>query len=303
MRQLNYEEFQKTLQKEIGSFLPQDAIYEMKLNCVEKNNVTLKALSIRKKGENVAPNIYLEEFFRRYREGKSLKEICTSIGQLIEQATVPDIAINELRNYENVKKKMEVHLVSKENNEAFLARGLYRLNEVGAEVVYIKLAQNVDGQAIVRVTNELMQKYKVSPEEVFAQAYENTIEQYPLKIMKINDVIGKSVGEGGENEPQMYVVTNDQQINGATVLLYPETLKKIEERVGGEYYILPSSVHEILAVPKKQTSMVAELRQMVRNINRSIVEPTERLAGEVFEYESKENQLHKCKIKEREIER
>lgn len=311
MKQLSYEEFQGALQKGIDSFLSQDAIYETEVNCVEKNNVSLTGLTIRKAGENMAPNFYLEPYYEQYQAGKSIEEICENIGALYKQMSIPDIAVREILNYEEVKEHLEIHLVSKENNEAYLAKGPYRLNEVGAEIVYIDLGKSEDGQATVRVTNELMQQYHLSPEALFAQAYQNTVEQHPLEIKTMQEVMGEIMGvemqelmgEIPVNEPQMYVVSNTQRINGATVLMYPDALKKIAERVGGEYYILPSSTHEILAIPKDQAPIPAELRQMVREINREQVEPTERLASEVFAYNAKENQLHKCVIKEREMER
>lgn len=256
MKQLSYEEFQKELQKEIGSFLPQDAVYETELNRVEKNNMTLQALSIRRVGENTAPNFYLKEYYNQYQAGKSL-------------------------------------------------------NEIGAEIVYVNLEKSEDGQTMMRVTNELMEQYHITPEALFAQAHQNTVEQYPLEIKTMHEVMREIMGmemdefpgEVHTDEPQMYVVSNAQRMNGATVLLYPDTLRKIEEKVGGEYYILPSSTHEVLAIPKNQAPTPTELRQMVREINRDQVKPTERLAGEVFLYKANESQLQKCVIKERGMER
>lgn len=135
MMQLSYEEFQEALQKEIGSFLPQDAAYETGLSHVEKNNVTLEALSIHRIGENAAPTFYLEEHYKQYQAVRSLKEICKNIGELYGQITFPNITIRELSSYEGVREHLEIHLVSKENNKAFLTKGPYRLNEVGAEIV------------------------------------------------------------------------------------------------------------------------------------------------------------------------
>ncbi len=311
MKQLSYGEFQEALKTEIDSILSQGGIYETKLNFVEKNNVSLTALTIRKAEETIAPNFYLERYYEQYQAGKSMEEICENIAILYEQIAVPDITLREITSYEEVKEHLEIHLVSKENNNAYLKKGPYRLNDVGAEIVYINLGKSEDGQAMVRVTKELMQQYHLPTEALFAQAYQNTVEQYPLEIKTMYEVMGEIMGmemqevagKIPKGEPQMYVVSNTQRMNGATVLMYPDALKKIAERVGGEYYILPSSTHEILAIPKNQAPTPRELRQMVREINRDQVEPTERLASEVFSYEAKENQLHKCVIKERGMER
>lgn len=311
MKQLSYGEFQEVLKNEIDSLLPHDTRYVTELNPVEKNNVSLTGLTIRKAGEAMAPNFYLEPYYEQYQAGKSMEEIGENIAILYEQIAAPDITLREVTSYTEVKERLEIHLVSKENNKAYLTKGPYRLNEVGAEIVYINLGKSEDGQAAVRVTKELIQQYNISPEVLFAQAYQNTVEQHPLEIKTMYEVMQEIMGAEMEqflgeipaDEPQMFVVSNTQRMNGATVLMYPDTLKQIAERVGGEYYILPSSTHEILAIPKNQAPTPTELRQMVREINRDQVEPTERLSNEVFSYEAKENQLHKCVIKERGMER
>lgn len=311
MKQLSYGEFQEALKNEIDSLLSQDTIYETELIPVEKNNVSLTGLTIRKAGEAMAPNFYLEPYYEQYQAGKSTEEIGENIAILYEQIAAPDFMLREITSYAEVKEHLEIRLVSKENNKAYLTKGLYRLNEVGAEVVYINLGKSEEGQASVRVTKELMRQYNISPEVLFSQAYQNTVEQHPLEIKTMHEVMQEIMGAEMEqflgeipaDEPQMYVVSNTQRMNGATVLMYPDALKKIAERVGGEYYLLPSSTHEILAIPKNQAPTPNELRQMVREINRDQVEPTERLSNEVFLYEAKENQLHKCTIKERGMER
>lgn len=49
-----------------------------------------------------------------------------------------------------------------------------------------------------------------------------------------------------------------------------------------DFYILPSSVHDVLLVPAKNDGNISDSRRMVRDINRDIVEPEERLSDEVY---------------------
>lgn len=306
MGQLNFEEFKEKIKEELGSYLPEQDSYTLELQKVEKNNVTQEAVVIQKEGSNLGATMYLEPYFKDYQEGDYVEEICQRIADVYEKNPAPEIDVTDFSNYEQVKDRLEIKMVSKEGNDAYLSTSPHQLNEIGAEIVYVNLGESEMGQATVRVTNQLLHRYGISMEELFAQAMENTKEQSPLRIQSMDEVMREMLGEDMPlpvSESPMYVISNPQRLNGATVILYPDALKEIREKVGSDYYILPSSVHELLAIPKGEAPSKAELRKMVREINESQVEPQERLSGEVYEYKGKQNELHKCVIKERELER
>lgn len=64
-----------------------------------------------------------------------------------------------------------------------------------------------------------------------------------------------------EGDP--YVLTNSSKINGAAVVLYPQCLQHIGENIGGNYYLLPSSIHEMIIMPENATMSRKELCEMV----------------------------------------
>ena len=45
---------------------------------------------------------------------------------------------------------------------------------------------------------------------------------------------------------QMYVLTNQKNIRGAAMMLYDDMLEKAAEKLGGDVYVIPSSIHETL---------------------------------------------------------
>ena len=92
----------------------------------------------------------------------------------------------------------------------------------------------------------------------------------------------------------MTVITNVQGINGAAAIFYPDQMDKIAERLGGDYFILPSSVHETLVVPDDGKMSFLELRSMVTEINATMVNPSERLTDEVYHYDSKDKVFEKA---------
>lgn len=78
-------------------------------------------------------------------------------------------------------------------------------------------------------------------------------------------------------------MTQAQRLHGANIMLYKEYLEIAAEKMNGDFYILPSSIHELLAVPVS-TAEIEKLRQMVKEANDNEVAPEEILGYEVYRY-------------------
>ena len=70
-----------------------------------------------------------------------------------------------------------------------------------------------------------------------------------------------------EDIGSMYVLTNTSGSLGAAALFYPDVKDKAAELLGSDYYILPSSVHEVILVPESPGINAAELCDMVKQAN------------------------------------
>ena len=66
--------------------------------------------------------------------------------------------------------------------------------------------------------------------------------------MKDQIVEGVMAGQGA---PSMYVLTNEDKLNGAAMILNPEAMEMVREAVGDDFFILPSSIHECLMCPRR----------------------------------------------------
>jgi hypothetical protein len=82
----------------------------------------------------------------------------------------------------------------------------------------------------------------------------------------------------------MYVMTNREKINGAAEILFPENLDKLSAKFDSDIYIIPSSVHEIIAVSAEGKD-ASELQEMVNEVNMNEVSLEERLSNEVYHYD------------------
>lgn len=88
----------------------------------------------------------------------------------------------------------------------------------------------------------------------------------------------------------MFVLTNDTKVNGAAAILNDDTRQEIADKVG-DFYVLPSSIHETLIIPKDAGMELRDLEQMVQEVNQTQVAPQERLLDHVYEYDAKEHEL------------
>ena len=71
------------------------------------------------------------------------------------------------------------------------------------------------------------------------------------------------------------VITVPDKTHGASVIAYQDFMDKAAERAGGDFYIIPSSIHELLIIPDDHTKDFKVLEDMVREVNATELEPEE----------------------------
>ena len=101
----------------------------------------------------------------------------------------------------------------------------------------------------------------------------------------------------------LYVLTNDTKSNGAAEILNDNVRQELADKIG-DFYVLPSSVHETLIIPKSEDMDRMQLEQMVRDVNETQVIPEERLSNHVYEYDAKAHELFRSdRAEERKMQR
>ena len=141
-----------------------------------------------------------------------------------------------------------------------------------------------------------MKYYKMTADEVFEKAIKNTMVNYPAVLHDL----GESVIQGTEDCENLlelpsgrapagagpgFVLTNSRFFWGAGALFYPGIMDRIREVLGGDFYVLPSSVHELILI-KVEDQDPQELADLVRSANRSVVKDSEILADDLYICES-----------------
>ena len=162
-----------------------------------------------------------------------------------EYGEVKDKLFSKVKHYDFLKEKTSLEYMT-----------IRRFADMAA-TVHVMLS----GYEVSVIVNEsLRNKWGVSVDELFTDALRNMQEQDPIQCLKLNDAFGLAYGS------PLYVVTNSSFINGAAMLLCDDFYKTAYEAVGRDFYIIPSSVHEVLVIPK-DVAEPCELRKIVNDIN------------------------------------
>lgn len=181
-------------------------------------------------------------------------------------------------DFEDIKDKLFIRICGVGINEedlSILANTKINNLAIAYNVLIDKLTDNLPIKSI-KITNELLDKYGVSKEELHKAAIQNSEKIFPAKYYKTNDLV------------PFNILTNEIGCLGAAALFYPNQIEKIAASLGGNYFVLPSSIHEVLVLPDYGNLNYMELEQMVKEINKTTVDRKDQLSNDVYYYDSKE---------------
>lgn len=298
---MNYEEFLNYVKESISKFMGEE--YVVTLNKVMKNNgLELTGLVIMKKGQMAAPTIYLDEFYEQYNLGCEMKKIFEEIIKLYEENSDNlNMDFTFFTDYTRVKDKILYKLLNYEENRQLLEDIPHRRFLDLAVVFYVEVSNDILGYGSVLIHNNHLDVWNITEKELYEVASENTPKHLKYRLCAMEEVVDEMMGnraddrslnEGMESCLDMYVLTNCNMVFGASCMMYNGLIKKISDILHCNLYILPSSIHELIIIPKnKFPQNKEELCDMVRCINEREVERTERLSNSVYEYVREKDEI------------
>ena len=299
---MRFEDFEERMKKAVERNLPEEwGGSEVSIRHVDKIGGSYEALTITHPIWNVGPSINLTEMYKQlngivppdWMISDYVRDIAAEAKNI--QSRVKDMP----DTYEEVKDSLYVKLVNYEANEEHLRTVPHRKVMDYALTVKngLKWTGNGAPEASYTVNNALMHSWGITQDQLIDDALANTEKILPLDFRPLSAVLGDMTGEYGpdEREPSnpLYVVSNNVKVDGAAALLYPGTLDKVSDRIGS-FYILPSSVHELLLMPEKWMNPDAgagDLDKMIRTVNATEVEPEDILGNRSFHYDAKTKSL------------
>ena len=291
---MNYQEFVGSVTGFLRESLPGGT--RLQLIPLEKNNgIIMDGLSVRKEGKRVAPMIYLDSYYREYLDGRSLRGICDQILECCEDSDFEEhFDVDFFREPERVRPTVAYRLINYEKNRELLQE-IPHLPFLDLAVVFYSLLTDTPvGHATVLIRNSHLELWGKNTSWLYEAAKENTEKLLPKRLVSMEDMIYE-LSEGKQEAEYagvpMYVLTNSRKSFGAACLLYDGVLGECFRRLEESYYLIPSSVHEVILIPASAVGDSRELCALVQEMNRTQVRSTEVLSDTVYLYSEETRRL------------
>lgn len=308
---MNYEDFIYEVCGRLKDRLGEDYIVYPE-EVIKSNDTIMKGVMItnNKVSTRTVPIIYLDEYYKKYKSTNDIDGCVESIIKMYKEATHKnmDEMIIDVFDWNKVSSRIYPIIMSKKMNNKLLKNLAYTtyLDLVVCYTIRLnELAQDIDEAIVsIRVRDDMLERWDINIEELHNKALENMkYDGYNIKSMAtvIKELMFNCDGncdctiEEIENvESEMYVLTNRSKIRGATGILNQELLEQFAEQGDSNFYILPSSVHEVILLIEEESMDVGELNEMVRQINEDQVHREDVLEEHVYYYNREQRKIEMC---------
>jgi len=269
--------------------------YELELTKVTKNNgLILNGIIVKREDSNIFPTVYIDDFYREDITVSEVEYLAMKLKKSIDRKPFDASSlIDDFKTFNNAKNRIVYKLINAEKNKELLTTIPYRRFH-NLAICYCYHVDEINGNdsGSVLIKNEHIKGWNVNEEELYLVAYENTLGQGPVSMCNLKDVVESLCGrEINISDVPLYMVSNEKKINGSYAMLYIDKMREFGDRIGDDYYIIPSSIHELLLIPKCSCADVKDLLTMVIEVNKTEVSKEEYLADSIYAYDSELNEI------------
>ncbi len=302
---MNYQDYKQILMDELWEQKPQE-ISEYQIKTIIKQNEKISdcVTPVYADGGNLAPILYLEQFYNPDYDTEKIKTLASQL-------------TNHFLEAHRVQSHFDISQINPHTAQTHLTLRLYNrsLNpEIEQTCAHIDcLDLMAVPRWIVGNTQEISSSFLVNrdvqrtllhmtDDELLKIARQNALNQH-FSVIGMNQLLRRMLKEVPEEVVSemvptdgevMFVMSNEEKQFGATALLFPELLKKASSIVGeSNFYVIPSSVHELVVIPCSRVDDPADLVFMMKSINAEQVAVQDRLGdGNVYRFDGQK--LHIC---------
>lgn len=279
----NYEEFKSEIQKYLQERYASSG-YEAKIIRVEHMNGVSEELTLDNTPWEAVPGIDLLSLYKIYLlfDMDKCLEYVTGTFKKCEEQDLAGIA----GTFAELKERILPKLVNRKRNSRLLENLVSRPFLDLAIIIRVSLPCGKDGACVViLLTKEIMENvWKVSEEEVFQAAYRNQQKE------RVIGTTMQNLFEDDRIEEMIAIICMKREETVASVLLRTDILQRIAREYQSSFYILPSSVHEIITV-KAEGHEEEDLREMILVVNQMCVKEAEQLSYHLYYFNAEKNKV------------
>ena len=317
---MNFENFIEEIKKMVKDYLGDNVRVEDK-TVLKNNGIRFTGIVILKEKQNCVPNIYLNGYYEQYKSGRCLCDIVCEIVRYYEEHKIENhVNMDCFSDFEYVKETLCFKLINCEKNKDLLKQ-IPHIPYLDLAIVFYCIVNNeCIGNGNILVRNEHLKKWNVSAKEIWQIAFKNTpviqkgkvtpMEDVICELMKqrmileiessIEEQVSSHISITGDmvdpiiremmekiyteaKGPKMYVAGNESKNFGAAVILYESFLSDFAKEIQSDFYILPSSIHEVILIPTgNEEDEAVKLKNMVYEVNHSELSEEEILSDSVY---------------------
>lgn len=287
---MDFNQFRKELEEKMIE-KTKDMPGSIQFQMVQKNGGPKHGIIFTPEGSSVGMTMYAEDGFKHYQEGNSIDKIAEDMAASMAAHS------NDLSEWSNIEELFVPEnifpvLVPAKGNEGLLEE-IPHIPFENLQVIFKFDLQSFVGGGTANVTNHYMKKQGWDEQKLMEIAMTNPIYRNQIKITPMEHLLfgppdGAAMDDLSnirEYEAPMVIVSNAARSYGASAILDQEAMGRISDAFQEDFYILPSSVHECIAVPKSEQPL-EELQAMVQEVNRMAVAPEAWLSDDVYQFDS-----------------
>ena len=289
---------------------------------MKNNGVEMTGLIFMERGSDIAAAIYLDSYYEEYEKGTPLGEIVRKVIRTYEERRPSErLNLDFFRDYAQVRTRLACRLVNLEKNRELLAQVPHQVWLDLAVVPCCVLMGDAFGCACILIRYGHMRDWETDEETLLADARGNMQKILRPECVPMMDFLydmmrqtaqeqlpgaepgderaGEQIldqaaellsGRIGTEEKGLLILSNTQHFYGASSLLYPDVQRLLKEG-GRGFFILPSSVHEVLLLEDTGREDRYELYRMVREVNEKNVPREEFLSDSVYYFDGKTGRI------------
>lgn len=151
----------------------------------------------------------------------------------------------------------------------------------------------------VLIRNEHLKTWGKDLNTVFSDARKNTPRVFPAELTPMSDFLQNAFPNSNEfidpdrdcvMKSELFILSNAIRQHGAICTLYDDIMNQIGKTLQDDFFVIPSSVHEVLLLKASDTDCM-ELNEIIREVNETTVIPEEILSDHAYFYSRDRKEL------------
>lgn len=256
----------------------------------KNNNMNRNGLSIAPSNSIISPQIYIDDYLSEIGAGNlSIDDAASNITNIYLHSNPREIDVPDINN-RTARDNLYATIINMEANADLLDNVPHTI--VAGDLAIVARFKVGDNASFL-VKDNILPQLAMTHAECIEQAIDNTVAANQYQIQSMQETLKTIMGDdipadmldalAEEQGPPMIIVSNFNKTNGAVELFVNEDCRRdLYSMIQEEAYIIPSSIHEVIAIPVSLVDNPDNLTVMIGQINEGQVELDEQLGNHPY---------------------